>query len=318
MRLPNNLVLSKLAIAGLALLIPLALNGYFVYLADVALAYAILAIGFTVVLGWAGQMAFANVTFFGFGAYASGIAAGKLGVPVEGALLIGTAAGFLLGVGFGSLVVRLRRYYLAIATMASTFILDYVYRHLDMLTGGVRGLSIPTPRFWLLGNEKISSPYGQYYLGVLFLAVAIVVSVWLRKSSLGREWQVVRADEKVATALGINVYLSKLKAFALAAAVMSAAGAWLGCLLGQIFPESFLMNELLFQFLIVVIGGLGSINGAITGAILLVIVRQYLQGFVGLSEILFGLLLLVSVLALQKGIYGTLAAKYQKLREAFV
>ncbi len=314
----RRLLLPKMALAAFALSVPLGLNGYFVYLADLALAYAILAIGFTFVLGWAGQMAFANVTFFGFGAYASGVAAARLGVPVEGAMLIGTAAGFLLGVAFGALVVRLRRYYLAIATMASTFILDYVYRHLDELTGGVRGLSIPTPRFWLLGGEKVASPYGQYYVGLVFLVVAVVVSVWLRKSSVGREWQVVRADERVATALGINVYASKLKAFALAAAVMSAAGAWLGCLLGQIFPESFLMNELLFQFLIVVIGGLGSVNGAITGAILLVIVRQYLQGFVGLSEILFGLLLLVSVLALQKGIYGTLAAKYHQLREGFV
>jgi branched-chain amino acid transport system permease protein len=301
-----------------ALLIPLFLDGYFAYLANLALVYVIVAIGFTIILGWAGQMAFADVAFFGLGAYTGARAASLWGVPAELALAIGILAGLVVGLGFGALVVRLRRYYLSIVTIAFMFVLDYLYRHLDPITGGVRGFAVPSPHFLLLGGQKISSPHLQYYVGLVLVVLAYLFAVRLRKSALGRGWQVVRVDERAAQALGIDVYRSKLAAFAISAAVIAPAGVWLGYLSGRVFPESFGMNELLFHFLIVVIGGLGSLNGAVLGAVLLVLAREYLRGFVGVSEILFGLLLLVSVLVLQKGIYGTLADRFKRLREGFV
>lgn len=318
---PSMLIRSniyKLAILVLAMVIPFGLDGYFVYLANVALVYAVLATGFTMYLGWAGLFAFSNSAFFGLGAYTGGILASRLGVSVEVAVLGSALVGGAVALGFGSMAVRLKRYYLAITTMSFMFVLDYAFRNLDELTAGVRGLVVPSPYFLILGGQKITSPYGQYYVGLVMVLIAYIVAVRIRTSSLGREWQVVRSDEKVAKALGINVYRSRLKAFTISSAIMSAAGGWLAFLLGRIFPESFVGTEQMFEFLIIVIGGLGSIRGAIGGAILLVMMRQYLRGYVGVSEILFGLLLLITVLALQRGVYGTLASRFRALREGYI
>lgn len=311
-------VASGSLILTVALAVPLGLDGYLVYLTNLALVYAVTAMGFTIVLGWTGLLGLCNSAFFGLGAYTGGLVAARWGVPVEAAILAGALAGGLVGLAFGSLAVRLRRYYLAITAIAFMFVLDYFFRNLDEITGGVRGLVIPAPTFALLGFQQVSSSYGHYYFSLLMVVVVYLFAVRLRKSSLGREWQVVRADERVAMALGINVYLSKLKAFVIGFAVIAASGAWLGFLLGRIFPESFLGNEMMYQFLIVALGGLGSVNGAVGGAIFLIVVRQYLRGYVGISEILFGVLLLVTVLALPRGIYGTLAEKYRGLREGFL
>ena len=307
-----------LLILPVGLMVPLVLNGYWVFLMTLALVYAVATTGFTFILGWAGLLAFCNSAFFGLGAYAGGAAASKLGMPAEIAIVGGGLAGAILGLAFGLVAVRLRRYYLAITAISFMFILDYLFRHLETVTGGVRGLPIPAPQFFLLGYLKVSSMHGQYYVSFLLLGLVYCFAVMLRKSRLGREWQVVRADERVAKALGINIYVSRLKAFAIGFAVISASGAWLGFLLGTIYPQSFSGNEMMFHFLIVAIGGLGSVNGAVGGAILLVVLRQYLRGYLGISEILFGLLLFFTVLALQKGIYGTLAAKFKGLREGFV
>ncbi len=306
------------AILAIVVLAPLGLDGYSVYLLDLAAVYVMVAIGFTIVLGWAGQMAFISVAFFGLGAYTGGRAASVWNLPVEVALAVGILAGLLVGLGFGALAVRLRRYYLSIVTMAFMFALDYLYRNLGDLTGGVRGFPVPTPQLLLLGNQKVASPYLQYYVGFVLVVLTYLFAVRLRKSSLGRGWQVVRADEKVAQAIGVNVYRSKLAAFAISAALLSEAGVWFAFTTGRVFPESFGMNELLFHFVIMVLGGLGSLNGAAAGAVLLVVAREYLRSFTGLSEILFGLVLLVSILTMQSGVYGTLAARFRSLREAFV
>jgi branched-chain amino acid transport system permease protein len=306
------------ALMAMACLLPVALNGYLVYLAGLALVYVIVAVGFTIILGWSGQLAFMSAAFFGLGAYAGGAAAAWGGAPAELALIAGGAAGVLLGSAFGALAVRLRRYYLAIATLSLMYVLDYCYRNFPAWTGGVSGFPVPQPAFLLLLGREVATDYGKYYVGLALALLAYLSARSGQTTSLGRAWRVIRSDERVAMSLGIDVYRGKLSAFAISAGFLGLAGAWFVFLTGRFLPETFGLNELLFDFVILVVGGLGSLNGAVIGAVILVLAREYLRTFPGISELLFGLVLLATVLFLPRGIYGTPAARFRWLREGVV
>jgi branched-chain amino acid transport system permease protein len=236
-------------------------------------------------------------------------------VPGEVALLAGTAAGLLLGAAFGALVVRLQRYYLAIATFALIFVLSYAYINFDELTGGVNGFPVPPAEMALLGGAQIDADYAKYFVGLLLVVVMYVVHALMQRSAAGRGWRVVHQDERIASALGISPYRSKLAAFTVSAGVMALAGAWFVFTLGTFLPGSFTGDELLFNFLIVVFGGLGSLNGAVVGSVALVIAREYLRDVPGASEVLFGFVLLGTALLMRHGIYGALARRWPALRE---
>lgn len=302
----------------LAALLPLGLNGYFVYLADLALIYITVVIGLTIILGWAGQLAFISSAFFGFGAFSAGLLATRWNMPAEVSIVGGTVMGLLLGVGFGTLVMRLKRYYLAIGTLSLMYMLDYFYRNFPAITGGVSGFPVRAPEFLVLGGYRVTSDYEKYYVALAFAVAAYFFARYLMKTPLGRSWRVVRKDERVAEALGIHVYRSKLMAFAISAGIMAFGGTWFVVVAGRFLPESFLLNELLFHFLILVVGGLGSLTGAVFSTFFLVFAREYLRSFTGVSELLFGTVLLLTVLFLPAGIYGTLARKFQQLRERVI
>ncbi len=303
------------AVAVAAGLLPAVLNGYYVYLLCVVFVYVVLAIGFNVVLGWSGQFAFVSAAFFGFGAFVSGRVTFLFGVPAEFAIVLGATGAALLGLLFGALAVRLQRYYLAIVTLALMYVLDYSYRNFPDLMGGVSGFRVPEPQFVLLGGAELTSDYEKYYVGLVLALVTYVTVRRVRTTALARGWRVIRRDERAAAALGINVYASRLTAFVVSSALLGLAGGWFIFLNRRFLPESFGLNEMLFDFLVLVVGGLGSLNGSVLGALLLVLAREYLRTFPGLSELVFGGILLASALFLPLGIYGTLADRLRTLRE---
>jgi branched-chain amino acid transport system permease protein len=305
-----------LAIALLAALPPLVLNPYLLYLLALGLTYAVLSIGFTIVLGWSGQLAFISVAYFGLGAFSAGSLAWRLGLPAELTIAAALVTGLIAGAAFGALVVRLHRYYMAIATLALVVLLDYGYRNFPAFTGGVSGFSVPSPSFAVLLGGTVTTPVGQYAVGLVLLAIAYAVGRWLQRSQLGRAWRVIRLDPRVAQSLGINVYRSRLLAFTIASGFMAAAGGWFVYIGGRFLPETYHLDELLFHFLILVVGGLGTLRGAVIGALSLVFVREYLRSFPGASEIIFGAVLLLTVLFLPTGLYGALAARVRRLRES--
>lgn len=313
----KGLFVPRIALPGIALVVavafPFAANSYWVYLLAIAFVYAVLSMGYNVILGWCGQLAFTSAAFFGVGAFISGKVTVEYGVPVEIALLAGTAGGAIVGAAFGALVVRLQRYYLAIATFALLYVLSYVYVNFDSLTGGVNGFPVPSAD--LGGGTLLEADYQKYFFGLALVVIVYVVLALVQRSRAGRGWRVVHQDERVATALGISPYRSKLAAFTVSAAIMSLAGGWFVFALGSFLPDSFSADELLFDFLIVVFGGLGSLNGAVLGSIVLVIAREYLRDIPGASELLFGFVLLAVALVMRHGIYGALARKWSALRE---
>lgn len=301
-----------------ALALPLFLDNYYLLLANIALVYAVIGIGLTVLLGWTGQFAFTSAAFFGFGAYTGARLGAVLDLPIEVAIVVGVFAAGVASLAFGAAAVRLRGYYLSIVTIAFMFLLDYAYRNLPEVTGGVRGFEVPVPYSGLIGGLELASQPAKFYFGVALLVVVFAAATLLRASSIGRAWQSLRVNPAAAAALGIDVYRNRLLAFVVGAAIFAAAGVWFAYVNGRVFPESYNLSELIFHFLIVVIGGMGSLRGAVIAAVLLVVARELLRGFVGLSEISFGLVLLLSVLFLRHGLYGSIAKRWHALREPYL
>lgn len=305
-------------LVGVAAIVPQGLNDYTLFLGATVFTYAMIAMALNLVIGWTGQFAFIDVAFFGIGSYVGARIGAVLELPLEAALAIGVAAGLIVGLGFGAMVSRLRRYYLSIVTIAFMFVLTYIYENATSLTGGLAGFRVPDPQLLVLGGLEISGDYGLYYIGLVLLVGTYAFIAWLGRTQLARGWRTLRMSEDVAASVGVNVYRSKVFAIAIAGGILGLAGAWMPYLTGSVFPSSYGFSQLLFDFLVVVVGGLGSMRGAVIAAIVLGIVNEKLRGLIGVSEIAFGVVLLACVMFLRRGVYGELAARIPQLRERVI
>jgi branched-chain amino acid transport system permease protein len=301
----------------LAIIVPFLLNGFQLFILSIAVCYMVATIGFNIALGWAGLLIFTGSAFFGLGAFVAGRLA-SLGVAAEFAILAAALAGALVGLGYGALTVKLNSYYFAITGIVLMYFLDFFYRTFPAITGGYSGFRIPQPRFLLFGNVRLSSQLSMYFVALLLAVLAYVAARMLERSPVGRGWRVVRKSPAVAASLGINVWRSKLYAVVASSIFLAVSGAWFGYLSLRFLPETFMFTELIFFFLILIVGGLGSVNGMVFGSLTMVLLREYLRAFPGTSEIIYGVILLVAVLVFSKGLYGTLSRRYRFFREGVV
>lgn len=290
------------AIAACALLVlPFLVNGYIQYVVNLILVYGLVAVGFNIVLGYLGQLAFANAAFFGIGAYALGILMERYAVPFWAALLPAGLAGALAGTLVGLPALRLKGYYLAIVTLAFGELLRWGYVHADWLTHGSSGLGLPASA---LAGPMLNSGRHLYFVILVVVALIVCATLNLLRSRIGRAWVAIRENERAAASLGFSPARYKIGAFAWSGFVAGVAGALFAALLGRIGPDSFDLHQLLLQFSIVMIGGLGSIAGSLLGAALLTAAPEVLRNIPGAEEIIFSLLLICVLLFAPNGIAG--------------
>lgn len=301
-------------VAPVALLmaVPLLTNEYSQYIVNLVVVYALVAVGFNIVLGYLGQLAFANVAFFGIGAYALGILMERGGLPFSFALLPSALLGGLAGLIVGLPALRLKNYYLAIVTLVFGELMRWAYIHGDALTHGSSGLGLPPAT--ILGIA-IDTEIKKFYVLLCVTAAALWATRNILSSRIGRAWIAIRENEMAAASLGFSPALYKVAAFGWSGFLSALAGALFALLLGRIAPESFSLHQLLLQFAIVMIGGLGSIMGSLLGAVLLTAAPEILRNFPGLEEIVFSLLLVVVLLFMPRGLYGLAVGLIPALRE---
>jgi branched-chain amino acid transport system permease protein len=291
-----------LSLAALAL-IPLVANPYLVYVASIALLYVILAVGLNILLGYAGQFAFANAALFGIGAYATGLAQLRFGLPFWLALPAGAVFTMLAGLLVALPALRLSGLYLALATMAFAQFTQWVLLNWEAVTRGAGGFKLPPPSFGFLG---LSSSTGVYYL-TLAVTTALVVAAWnIVRSGIGRAMIAVRDSEVAAESLGVDLARTNTLAFAISAFYAGAAGGLYSATLNFVAPEGFDLFQMVVHFSMVVVGGLGSVWGAVLGAALLVGVQEALRAFKGAQEIAFGLVLMMAIVFLPEGLISLL------------
>ncbi len=270
-----------------------------------AAAYAALALGLNIVVGFAGLLDLGYAAFFAIGAYAYGILGSFQLLPHWSAFwqpfaAIGLVAKFagpdgdavhftvsfwlmlplsaLLAAGFGVLfgapTLRLRGDYLAIVTLGFGEIVPIVVRNWDSLTNGAQGLNgIASPTLFGHRFGIHAAPY--YYVAVLLVAGLIVVSVNLRDSRVGRAWMAIREDEIAAGACGIDTVRTKLLAFAIGAAFAGATGTFYVAKLQTATPEMFGFPVSVMVLVMVVLGGMGSVWGVVLGAVLLQLLQSW-------------------------------------------
>jgi branched-chain amino acid transport system permease protein len=302
---PRGAVLSAI----LAIVVLLLLVAPFVFPGTRSLAVAeriaifiVLAASYDMLLGYTGIVSFAHVMFFGIGAYGVAIALDRLGAG-WGAVLIGTLGGMALAVAvavvIGLLSLRVRAIFFSMITLAVASFALILATEMRNLTGGEDGLTfdVPdalTPGFTLfhrpLLGVEINGDLVTYYL--IFVIAALLFLFLLRavNSPFGRVLQAIRENEFRAEALGYRTIWYRTLAVAIAAAVASIAGALLALQLRYVGPDATMSFSLMIDVLLmVVIGGMGMLYGAILGAVIMVMAQYYLQPAMGaLSNALAG------------------------------
>jgi branched-chain amino acid transport system permease protein len=237
-------------------------------------AFAVAGLGLTVLTGFAGLLNLGAAAFVAVGAYSYAILTWS-GYPFQLGfwlgLLAAVAAGALAGVALAIPTLRLRGDYVAIVTLGAGEIVQDLLRNLDPITLGTQGIN-PLPRPMLPGLEFAPDRYlPYYYLYLVLLAVAVLAVSNLRRSRLGRAWVALRDDELAARALGIDTPRVKLAAFATCAALCAAGGALLAALYGSSIEPGYYDFQLsVILVCIVIVGGLGSIPGALLGALVMI------------------------------------------------
>lgn len=271
-----------------------------------ALLYVVLALGLNVVVGFAGLLDLGYAAFFAVGAYTVGILTLQFGVNFWLALPCAILAASIAGIIIGGPTLRLRSDYLAIVTLGFGEIVRFSARNLA-ITGKASGLSgIQQP--WLFGWH-VATPTDFYFVFCILAIIAVVVSLRLENSRLGRAWLYVRHDEDVAEAMGIDRVKVKLAAYVTGAIFASIGGAFFAANLGAISPESFSFTQSVLILMAVILGGMGKIPGVILGAFIVILGPELLRNLGELRLMVFAVMLLLIMLFRPSGVWPTRGAQ---------
>lgn len=299
----------------IALVIPFVANEYLQFMANTVLVYVLVTVGFNIVIGNLGQIAFANTAFFGIGAYTAAILMVYAGVPyvvaVVAAALAGGTAGFLASV---TALRGIRLYYLAMITLAFGELMRWVYLHGDKVTRGSDGLLMPPVSF--LGIP-FDSETPKFYVFLLLTVLVVKATSNLMRSRVGRAIVAIRDNEASSASLGIHTARYIVLAFVWSGAVVGIAGAMFAALTERVFPESFGLTEVIVHFAMVMVGGTGSIVGSVIGAITMTALPEYFRQFPGMAELFFGIIIVLVLLFLPKGLVSLLARISPRFNERY-
>ena len=236
------------------------------------LILALAALGLNVLVGYCGQISLGTGAFMAVGAYAAYNFLVRIeGMPLLGAILLGGACSTVVGVLFGIPSLRIKGLYLAVATLAAQFFVDWAFLRISWFTNNSSSGSVSVSNMSLFGLS-IDSPLKKY---LFCLAIVIVFAVLVKnlvRSHIGREWMAIRDMDVAAAVIGIRPVYAKLSAFAVSSFVVGVAGALWGFVhLGSWEPAAFSIDRSFQLLFMIIIGGLGSIMGSFFGAAFIVI-----------------------------------------------
>ena len=235
-RLLNNPLLLVVGLALVVALLPLFLPSTF-YVRVVALVFinALAVLGLNLLMGFAGQVSLGHAGFFGIGAYAVAVGPTHLSMPAWLSLICGTALAALVAFIVGRPILKLRGYYLAVATLGMGMLIAMVVSNEAQITGGPNGM--PVPRLVLFG-WRAAGPQVWYWISGVTLVIGVWIAINLIESPTGRAFRAIHDSETAARVLGVNVARYKLIAFVLSAAYAAVAGSYFVLFDGFVTPET--------------------------------------------------------------------------------
>jgi branched-chain amino acid transport system permease protein len=293
-----------LVLLAIVLLLPLLLtSNYHFRVLSLIFISGLAAIGLNLLMGFAGQVSLGHAGFMGIGAYTVAILPEQLGLSSLGAIWVGALISGLLAFAVGRPILKLKGYYLAVATLGFGFLISQIIGNEAHWTGGPDGMSVP--RLAILG-WRIRSAEAWYWISGVVLIIGVLIAQNIVNSSTGRALRAIHDSEIAAQVVGVDISRQKLKVFVLSAIYASLAGSLMALSTGHITPDStagFLRSiELLTM---VVLGGLGSIFGSILGAAILILLPQVLTVFHDYEHLMLGLIMMLCVILLPSGMVPT-------------
>ena len=292
-----------LAASGLFLLFaPLGLKPYGIFILSMWAVMTIAAIGLNLTLGYAGQVSLAQAAFVGIGAYITAWLTTKGAWPFWPTYFLGFASCFVVGWALGYPALRVQHHYLAFVTLAFNTLVFLVFRNEEWLTNGISGISnVPRPSLFgysLKGGREF------YYFCLAHLAFVSAAAWWLIRSPWGRAFVAVRENPVRALSLGVDVRRYTLMAFAVGAGLGGISGTLYAPLTQFVDPTPFALGLSLNLLLMVVLGGSGYFFGPFVGAIVAVLLPEWLRFAQGYYLMGYALLVMVMMAFWPSGLLG--------------
>ena len=301
-------------------------NEYHYFIANLILVNLIVAIGLQLLVGFTGLLSLGHAAFMGVGAYTSAILITTLGWPFIFSVIIAGLVAAIFGIIVGIPSLRIKGFYLMVATLAFQFVIDYLIIHWEGLTRGIRGIEIPTPFIFGLSLEK-------HQMFFLFSFVLTAFMMWgaknIIRSKIGRALIAIRDNDVSAEIIGISIFRYKLLSFAISAFYAGVAGALFASLFRTAIPENYTFLHSIIFLAMVLVGGLGRLVGTVFGVIfitLIPILLDLLVSFIAhsydpnftihagpMKELVFGGLIISFIIFEPEGLVGV----WIKIRDYF-
>jgi branched-chain amino acid transport system permease protein len=305
----GGLLLMAAVIALLPLVLP---NNYFYDIAIAVALNAIVCVGLNLLIGYAGQISLGHAGFFALGGYGSAILSGSYGWPTWLAMPSACVAVGLLAFIVGRPTLRLRGHYLAMATLGLGVIVSIVLATEDRITGGPDGLSVPP---LALFGVVVQGERAWYWIAGAALLLAVWLALNLIESPAGRALRALHGSEVAAETLGIASARTKLQVFVISAVFAAVAGALMAHYAGFITPAKASFMHSVELVIMVVFGGMASVFGAVVGALILTTLPQLLTVFKDYEMIVFGAVLMATMVFFPQGVVPTLGRWFRGARK---
>ncbi len=298
----DGILVTLVLAAAILWFVPAGMGRYGTYVLSLWLVMSIAVMGLNLTLGYAGLKSLAQAAFMGLGAYATALLTTKLGLNWYAAFAASGLITFFVGLLLGFPALRVQAHYLAFVTLAFSTLVWLILRNEQWLTGGVFGVSnIPRPS--VLGFKLDGAlEFHRFVVAVTFILAAALW--WMIRSPWGRAFMALRENPVRAASLGVDTRMYTLLAFAIGSAYGGFAGALYAPLVEFIDPSPFSLSQSFFMLLMVVAGGAGYLLGPFVGALLGVMLPEWLRVVGSLYLIVFASIVLLLLIACPQGVSG--------------
>ncbi|MEW6399296.1 MAG: branched-chain amino acid ABC transporter permease [Bacillota bacterium] len=305
--------LLRLAIAVFLAAVPwLVTSPYHMHIINLVGLYTLITLGLNILSGYTGQVSMGQAGFMAVGAYTCALLMLRLNMPFWPSVLAGVLLAVVCGLAFGIPAMKLRGPYLVMATVGFGEIVRLVLVNWVPVTRGAAGLTgIPVPTFVGL---RVSDERRFFYLVVALVAVGVAAALRLSASKIGRALVAIREDDVAAEAMGVPVNVYKVAAFAISAAYAGLAGAMYGPFTSVASPDSFTFDDSVGYLCMSVVGGNRGVWGALVGAFALTVLSELLRPFQSYRLIIYGLILICTVVFLPQGVTGLVMGLIRRWR----
>ena len=282
---------------------------YIIHLLTLISIYAILGVSVNLVVGYTGLLSVTHAAFFGLGAYVSAIFITKVGLNFFLALILGVILTAIVSFIIGLVLSKFKEDYYALGSLGFNVIVFTVLMNLQSITRGPLGIpGIEKPSIF---GFDLGGGFAFLILSLVFLALIYLLSQFIVNSSFGRILKAIREDEEALQVFGYRTHFFKLTVFIIGAAMAAVAGSLFASYISFIDPTTFTFVESIFLLAIVILGGLANNRGAVLGAIILILLPEFLH-FVGfpdtvaaqMRQVIYGLVLVLLMLYRPQGLIG--------------